>query len=55
MFFWKHTVTFRMDRQWGPTIQHRKMCMIGSLCCTEPEETLQINYTLINNLGMTEV
>ena len=27
--------------QWGPTVQHREMCVTGSLCCTnELEETL---------------
>ena len=35
------TVTFRVDGQWGPTIHHRELCMIGSLCCsTEIKETL---------------
>ena len=34
-----------MDGQWDPTVQHREMCEIGSLCCTtEHEETLEINY-----------
>ena len=33
--------TFGMDEQWGPTVQHREMCVIGSLCCTmEIAETL---------------
>ena len=37
-----------MDGQWDPTVQHREMCVIGSLCwTTELEETLSINYTLI--------
>ena len=32
---------FGMDRKWGSTVQHREMCVTGSLCCTtEPEETL---------------
>ena len=42
------TVIFGMDGQWDPTVQHREMCVIGSLSCTtELEETLYINYTLI--------
>ena len=42
------TVTFGMDGQWDPTVQHREMSVIGSLCCTTKfDETLQINYTLI--------
>ena len=46
--FWMQTVIFGMDGHWGPTVQHREMCAIGSLCCTtEHEETLYINYTLI--------
>ena len=39
--FWKQTGIVGMDGQWVPTIQHREMCMIGSLCCTtELGETL---------------
>ena len=35
------TVTFGMDGQWDPTVQHREMYVIASLCCpTELEETL---------------
>ena len=46
--FWMQTVMFGMDGQWGPTVQHRELCVIGSLCCTtETENTLEINYTLI--------
>ena len=27
--------------QWGPTVQHRELCVTGSLCCViEIEETL---------------
>ena len=34
-------VTFGMDGQWGPTVQHKELCMIKSFCCTtEIEETL---------------
>ena len=30
-----------MDGWWGPTIQHRELCVIGLLCCTtEIEEIL---------------
>ena len=25
-FFWIQTVIFRMDGQWGPTVQPREMC-----------------------------
>ena len=28
------TVISGMDGQWDPTVQHREMCVIGSLCCT---------------------
>ena len=39
--FWMQTVIFGMDGQWGPIVQHRELCVIGSLCCTtEFEETL---------------
>ena len=35
------TVTFGMNGLWGPTVQHRELCVIGSLCyTTEIEETL---------------
>lgn len=35
------TVIFGMDGQWDPTVQHREMCVLGSLCCTtELDETL---------------
>ena len=35
------TVTFGMDGQWDLTVQHREMCVIGSLCCaTELDEAL---------------
>ena len=35
------TVTFGMDGQWGPTVQHRELCVIGSLCyIMEIDETL---------------
>ena len=35
------TVIFGLDRQWDPIMQHREMCVIGSLCCTtELDETL---------------
>ena len=45
------TVTFGRDGQWGPAVQHRELCVIGSLCCAiEFEETLEINYTLKNIL-----
>ena len=41
---------FGMDGQWGLTVQHRELCVIGSLYyTTETEETLLINYTLIKN------
>ena len=30
-----HTVVISgMDGQWDPTVQHREMCVIRSLCCT---------------------
>ena len=35
------TVIFGMDGQWDPTVQHREMYVIGSLCRTkELDETL---------------
>ena len=40
-FFWMQTVVFGMDGQWDSTVQHREMCVIGSICCkTELDETL---------------
>ena len=33
-FFWMQAVIFGMDGQWGPTVQHREMCVIESLCYT---------------------
>ena len=39
--FWMQTVVFGMDGQWGSTVQHRELCVTGSLCCTtETEEIL---------------
>ena len=39
-FFWMQTVIFGMHGQWGPTVQHKEMRVIGSLCCTtELKET----------------
>ena len=39
--WWMQTVKFGMDGQWNATIQHRELCMTGSLCCTtEIKETL---------------
>lgn len=39
--FWKQTVLFGTDGQWGPTVQHRELCVTGSLChTTETEKTL---------------
>ena len=39
--FWMQPVIFGMDGQWGPTVQHRELCVIRSLCCTtEIEDTL---------------
>ena len=34
------TVISGMDGQWDPTVQHKEMCVIGSLyCTTELDET----------------
>ena len=30
-------------------VQHRELCVIGSLCVIEIQEILKINYTLIKN------
>ena len=39
--FCMQIVIFGMDGQWGPTVQSREMCVIGSLYYTiESEETL---------------
>ena len=41
VFLGMQTVTFGVDGQWDPIVQHREMCVIGSLCCTiELDETL---------------
>ena len=38
---WMQTAIFGMDGQWGSTVQHRELCVTGSLCCTtETEEIL---------------
>ena len=38
---WMPTVISGMDWKWDPTVHHRKMCVIGSLCCTkECDKTL---------------
>ena len=35
------TVISGMDGPWDLSVQHREMCVIGSLCCTtEPDRTL---------------
>ena len=35
------SIIFGMNGQWGPTVQHRELCVTGSLgCTTETEETL---------------
>ena len=42
------TLICAMDGHWDLSVQHREVCVIGSLCCiTELDKTLQINYTLI--------
>ena len=39
--WWLQTVTFEMDGHCTPTVKHKELCVIGSLCCTtEIEETL---------------
>ena len=39
--WWMQTVMSGMVGQWGPTVQHRELRRIGSLCyLTEIEETL---------------
>ena len=36
-----HTDIIGLDGQWDPTVQHRGVCVMGSLCCTaELDETL---------------
>ena len=32
--WWVQTVKFGMQGQWGPTVWHRELCVIRSLCCT---------------------
>ena len=27
--WWMQTVTFGMNKQWGPTVQHRKLCPVS--------------------------
>ena len=40
-FFGMQPVILGVDGPWDPTVQHRAMCVIGSLYCTiEFEETL---------------
>ena len=38
--FWMQNVTFGMVVQWGPPVQHRELCVIGSFCCTTATEEL---------------
>ena len=39
--WWIQTLSFEMEGQWAPTVQHRELCVMGSLCCTtEIEKTL---------------
>lgn len=46
------TVTFGVDGQWGPTVQHRELYVIGPLCCImEIGETFKINDTLIKKIN----
>ena len=46
--FRMQTFIFGVDGRWDHGVQHRKMCVIGSLRCTaELDETLSIDYTLI--------
>ena len=36
-----YKLAFGVDGQWTPTVQHRELCVIRSLCCTtETEEIL---------------
>ena len=41
-WYWRQTVTLGMDGQWTPTVQHRALCVIGSLCCTTEIEVSTI-------------
>ena len=38
--FWMQTLVFGIDGQWDPTVQHREICVIGSLSCKTELETL---------------
>ena len=38
--FWMQNVIFGMHGKYSPSIQHRELCEIRSLCCTTEHETL---------------
>ena len=37
---WLQTIIFGMVGEWNSTVQHREMCVIGSLCCTTKLEVV---------------
>ena len=41
------TVTFGMDGQWNPAVQHREMCAIGSLLYNRTCPNIVSQLTLI--------
>ena len=47
--FWMQTVVFGMNGQWDPTVHHREMCVIGSLCCTTQLNIVKQLYFNNNN------
>ena len=41
--WWMQIIIFGMDGQWCPTVQHRELCMTGSLCYIQ--QKLKKHYT----------
>lgn len=36
--WWTQTATSGVSGRWGPAVQHRGLCVTGSLCCTTATE-----------------
>ena len=47
--FWIQTLIFGMDGQQDPNLQHREICVIGSLCCTTELIENTGNHLYFNN------
>ena len=53
---WMQTVVFGMDGQWDPSVQHKEMGVIGSLCrTTELDETGRVSLRRLNSLTVISI